>query len=285
MTAAADRCKNRLTLPEQGVLINVCGAAQSGTTMMHLMLGNGRRAFACGEVYAKYRPHDPGHHQIRCHCGKSPCPAWRKLDGVPEEQFHRTVIETFRRNTVVDSSKVIDWVSDSNSWGPETGLRVENVLMWKEPQSLAYSWWRRGWLNIDRVEATGRKNPLPPEKLIEYYERFFETGLPYVAVNYENLIETPARTLAGLSHTLGLPYRRGQQRYWNKTHHYVFGSGTVSRALKRDRSKIVKQELPDEYFESAGAYLDALHSSEAAQKVFRTLEKNDIRHHIDAEAA
>jgi hypothetical protein len=253
-----------------GVLVNVCGASQSGTTMLHLMLGSARRAFACGEVYAWYRPFDPRHHEPACHCGRSPCPVWEKLSDLPEERFHRGAIDRLRRHTVIDSSKDLDWVTDANGWARESGLRVENVLIWKEPITLAYSWWRRGWLNPgDR--SGGTRTLLQPEKLTLYYEKFFESGLPYVSVNYDALIESPGETLQGLSEALGLRYHRKQERFWRKKHHYLFGSGTVSRALKRGERGFVKEEPPEEFKPTAERFEAEVEGSERVQATLRQL--------------
>src|SRR4051812_23621524 len=87
------------------VLVNVCGAQRSGTTMLDLMLGSGDRAFSCGEAYARFRPFEPRHHRIDCACGESPCPVWAQIADLPEEHFHRGVADRLGSRAVIDSSK------------------------------------------------------------------------------------------------------------------------------------------------------------------------------------
>ena len=114
--------------------------------MLDLMLGSGTRAFSCGEVFAWFRPFEPRHFSPECACGCVPCPVWDELSDLTEERFHAGVIDRLGMQIVVDSSKSLDWVSDANAWARASGLRVENVLIWKDPLSLGFSFWKRGWL-------------------------------------------------------------------------------------------------------------------------------------------
>ena len=261
------------------VLVNVCGAQRSGTTMLDLMLGSGERAFSCGEVYARFRPFEPRHHQIDCACGQDPCPIWSQLADLPEEHFHSGLADRLGMRTVVDSSKAADWIRDASRWAREDGMRVENVLIWKDPLSLGYSFWKRGWLRgVDGPEpAGGRPKDLGLEVFVIYYERFFESGEPYVSVGYSDLAAAPGDVLAALSSALGLPYREGQERFWETDHHHLFGSGTVKRGLRRGRTGIAEVPLPAEYLEAAAGYAAEIAGSERAQAVIAELERTDVR--------
>jgi hypothetical protein len=261
------------------VLVNVCGAQRSGTTMLDLMLGSGDRAFSCGEIYARFRPLEPRHHRIDCACGEAPCPVWAQIADLPEHHFHRGVADRLGRRTVVDSSKAADWVRDASRWARDDGMRVENVLIWKDPLSLGYSFWKRGWLRgVDGPQpATGRRKSLGLEVFVIYYEEFFEGGMPHVTVSYSDLASAPGAVLASLCSALGLPYRPGQERFWETRHHHLFGSGTVSKGLRSGQTGISDAPLPPEYLAAAAAYAAEIDRSERAQAVIAELERTDVR--------
>lgn len=80
---------------EMKTLINVCGTARSGSTMLSLMLGNDSNAFALGEIAAWYRPFRIHHFKISCSCGQDPCPVWQQIQHIDEENFHEKAFEIF----------------------------------------------------------------------------------------------------------------------------------------------------------------------------------------------
>ena len=122
----------------------VCGASRSGTTMLDLMLGNSDSEFSCGEIYALFRPYRTHHFNPDCCCGAKHCLVWNKLSKLNESEFHAAALAQTGIHHVVDSSKDLNWVLDSNRWASHQDIPVKNVLLWKQPIDLAYSHWKRG---------------------------------------------------------------------------------------------------------------------------------------------
>jgi hypothetical protein len=161
-------------------LINVCGATRSGTTMLDLMLGNAPDAFSCGEVYAWFRPWKMHHFGLECRCGENPCPIWESIKNVPENQFHAIVFRELGVKFVIDSSKELCWLIDTQKWAVANGIKVFKLLLWQNPINLAYSHWKR-----DRGLADWRS------EFVKYYTKFFETGLPFRSVCCDDLVSNP----------------------------------------------------------------------------------------------
>lgn len=238
-------------MPER-VLINVCGDGHSGTTMLELMLGARADAFSCGEVFAWHRPWRPEHLELDCSCGQRPCPTWERLRETTEGRFHRHVADELQVRRVVDSSKDLRWVADANRWAERADMRALNVVIWKEPAELAYSWWKRGWLGEGPWDpAEGRSLRLLQRNVrtfVRYHAELLATGLPWVAVGHDELTRDPGPTLRALSDACELPYAPGQEAFWEHQHHFVFGSGTVRRSLlRKDALPARRTTLPDDF--------------------------------------
>jgi hypothetical protein len=218
-------------------LINVCGTARSGSTMVDLMLGNDQRAFSLGEMHAWFRPFRSHHFRIICSCEQNNCP-WRKLKEIKENEFYKKCFEILNVDILVDSSKNLPWVIDNNIQAGKDGIAVYNILLYKDPVSLFYSFWKRG-LSVE----SARRN-----EFIKYYERFFMSNLPYISLNYNKLIADPSTTLNELCQILGIPYYAGKENFWEKQHHHLFGSMGTRKQVGRPNSEIRKsEEYPAEF--------------------------------------
>ena len=218
-------------------LINVCSVGHSGSTMLDLMLGHADNAFSCGEINAWFRPWRPHHLHLTCSCGRLPCPYWEQIKDYPEQVVHKKIAETFNVDYVIDSSKELCWVVDNNFRARRLGMRVVNVLIWKDPVSYAYSHWKR------------HHHPdLWRKVFVEYHRALFQTGLPFVAVQYERLVREPARTLQHLCQVIGIPYFPGKERLWEKEHHFLFGNGSLLRQLRSGQMSIWPHQFYPEAF-------------------------------------
>ena len=223
-------------------LVNVCGPGRSGTTMLDLMLGTPADAFSCGEAVAAFQPRRPEHEHLVCSCGEDPCPVWERLRAGPAEQFHRRVVDTLSVERVIDSSKWLGWVRDANRWGADSGMRVVNLLIWKEPLELAFSWWKRGELPADE-EAIWC--------YVQYHARLLDAGFPVLSVPYADLADDPAGVLASTCRAIGLPYEPGQERFWTTQHHNLFGSSRARRTLRASDATIRRTEPSQEFLEAS----------------------------------
>ena len=218
-------------------LINICGTARSGSTMVDLMLGNDSHAFSLGEVHAWFRPFRTHHFNIICSCGQDHCP-WKKLKTLREDEFHKKCFEILNVDILVDSSKKLTWVIDNNIWAKKNGYDVSNVLLYKEPVSFFYSYWKRG-ISINRARR---------DIFTKYYRRFFEANMPFIALDYNKLVEDPASILEDLCQSLGVSYFEGKERFWEKEHHHLFGSRSARRQVETKNSAIWnKEDYPLEF--------------------------------------
>lgn len=204
--------------------------------MFDLMLGNAPEAFSCGEIYSWYRPWRTAHFEIQCPCGARPCPVWQRLKDVPEQRFHRAVVEQCGIEFVVDSSKDLCWVVDNQRWSREGGLRVINLAIWKDPLWHAYSFWKRG-----KSVAQGQ------EAFVKYYRRLLDLNIPLAAVNYNRLVKEPGSQLEEVCQLLGMRYFPGKERFWEKTHHCLFGNPGIPSQLKAAGGRIKEASLPADF--------------------------------------
>jgi hypothetical protein len=128
---------------------------------------------------------------------------------------------------VVDSTKALAWVFDSNRWAAADGIRVVNVLIWKDPTTHAYSHWKRG---TSLAEARRRFE--------RYHSRFLEMRLPFVSVNYDAFVRKPADSLAEVCRAIGLDYFAGKERFWSIQPHNLFGNDGTRLQVGRPDGKI-----------------------------------------------
>jgi len=252
-------------------LINVCGAARSGTTMLDLMLGNAPDAFSCGEVYAWFRPWQRHHFRIGCRCDQDPCPIWEKIKNVPEHRFHATVFKELGVNFVIDSSKEVCWLINSQEWAVANGIKVFNLLLWKNPINQAYSYWKRGWGLTSWYHD-----------FLGYYGKFFETGLPFRSVYFKDLVSHPQHKLAEICAAVGMPYFDGKERFWEKQHHHLFGSHSVYKQVAgkqmagEDSTIRASETFPPEFEAHADALSRQIAGDPKIQQILATLQQAEI---------
>ncbi len=266
MAGLSDSAESAIALTGKTLLM-VCGAARSGTTMLDLMLGNSDDAVSTGEVYAVYRPYRIHHRSPVCSCGDPSCSAWDGLIDVPESEFHANI---FRRrpeiNVVVDSSKDLRWVIDSNVWAYRAGLPVQNVVIWKNPIELSYSYWRRGE-KVDwyRTEFT------------RYYGRLLDLNLPFIAVNYRKLVTDTSATLEKLCDRVGLEFTENRMKFWEKRHHHFFGSaGTRGQVGSKQGEVRYQTEYPEEFLELFAKEERRINEDRRFSRIVDSLQRHDI---------
>ena len=247
-------------------LVNICGTAYSGSTMLDLMLGNAPDAFSCGEVYAWFRPWSTHHFKIDCPCGENPCPYWEKVKNIPEDVFHKQVFEMLNVNFVIDSSKDISWVVDNNKWAIANQIKVVNILLWKNPVDLAYSYWKRG---------KGLKHWR--SRFVNYYSYIFKIELPFVSVNYNELVQNPRSKLNEICKIVGMEYFSGKENFWEKQHHHLFGSASV-RKQAENRASIIRssKDFPVEFLNQIEQLSERVRKDVKVQNIIEILRKHDV---------
>lgn len=247
-------------------IILVCGASRSGSTMLDLIIGNATDAFSCGEVYAWFRPFRKHHFKISCSCGVDPCGVWEKIKKVRENEFHISAMRELGVNHIIDSSKDICWVIDAQKWGGHNHLEVRNLLIWKDPVDHAYSYWKRGY-KVDYWKKS----------FIGYYLKFINSSIPFISINYTELINNPSQLTEKICKMIDIPYFSGKERFWEKNHHCLFGSGGVKKQLERGNSEILtKPFFSDSYASQIVKFQDQIMNDADIQKILFSLQENDI---------
>ncbi|MGI9292314.1 MAG: hypothetical protein ACR2QG_13705 [Gammaproteobacteria bacterium] len=243
--------------------------------MLDLMLGNADDAFSTGEIFAYFRPFREHHFDPECSCGEMDCEVWRGLLDVPEEHFHANIFRQTDTNLVVDSSKDLRWVYDSNVWAQKNKLDCFNVVIWKDPIDLAYSYWKRDY-GIKYYR----------EAFLVYYERLIGLGLPFISINYNQLASDPVSVLKMLCDRTGLQMHQGQERFWEKRHHYFFGSAGTAKQVDKGGSRIENaRDFPQDFLREYEAESNWSDSNQQFQNVLKLLAANDLTHAAPAHQA
>jgi hypothetical protein len=273
----------RLQQSNGTTLVNVVGMGGSGTTMLALILGNSERGFVPGETRVWYRPHRPTHFRLSCWCGETPCPVWAQIGGFPENEFYRRARDVLQPEVIADSSKWLDWVRDAAEWSERDGIRCRNVLIWRDPVDLSYTWWRLGRLGYkDGRPSTGEPlvrrglQEMRP-RLVRYVERLDKGGFAPVVVSYDRLIDNPRVVLTTLCDRLGISYRTGQERFWEGEHHTVFGNPTARGTTVAGKAARLKRTTPSREFKRAARPLiEAISSDPEIQETVGRLRERSL---------
>ncbi len=239
--------------------------------MLDLMIGNSEAAFSLGEVYAWFRPWRSHHFSIDCSCGKNPCPKWEKIRDLKEQEFHGKTMDLLGINILVDSSKEQTWIIDNNQWGNIADLNVKNILIYKKIKPYLYSNWKRNMSFPKAMKA-----------FVNYYKRFFRSGLNYVAVDHAELVKNPESCLRSLCGYTGIEYQKGQEHFWKKQHHHLFGSYGTRLQLSSPRSQIRSfEEYPVAFEIAYQKYIEKNGDAAYYQFIFDKLRKHDFKHGIE----
>ncbi|RPI34544.1 MAG: hypothetical protein EHM70_02545 [Chloroflexota bacterium] len=247
-------------------VVYVGGTSRSGSTMLHLILGNAANAFACGEAVSWFRPEKTHHFRFDCACGQSDCPVWSGLKEVPEAQFYAAAFKKLPIHYLVDSSKDISWLLDARRWTGACGIRNINVFIWKDPVDLAYSFWKREY-----------KKTAWRAHFVKYFRRVQEAGLPILAVNYNELARAPQQKIAEICAAIDMPYFAGKERFWEKEQHHLFGSFGVRKQVQIGDSFIQPDKaFPPEFEEQLKDLREQIAKDAEVQEIVTTLRGVDV---------
>ena len=249
-----------------GTVVCICSIGHSGSTMLDLMLGNGRDAFSCGEIAAGFRPYRQHHFKIDCACGRNPCPVWQQFQEAPQSKFHATVVQKTQADFVIDSSKSLFWVLDVHRWARKQKLNIYDVLLWKHPIDLCSSWSRRG------------RSPLHwRQRFITYYTRALKCGIGTRALKLADLVSDPEKVLRRICVEIGLRYFPGKHEFWNGQYHHLFGARRTREQVQSERSSVIGTPQYSSAFEAQIPQLTArIEADVQLQHVLRSLEEIDL---------
>jgi len=250
-------------------IIFILGGARTGTTMLDAILGNAPDAFSCGEMYAWFRPWHKKHYSIDCACGNSDCPIWTKLKKFSEKEIYDAIFKELGVNYIVDSSANLAWVIDHNL-RLAGQYEIINLVIWKDPITLYYSYWKR-----DIQKITGRHSFSSNFK--KYYGNIIKSGLPFYSIKYEDFVNDTSKALKKLCKVIDMPYFDGKERFWEKEHHFLYGSYGVKKQIQDKNSAIIKDEPKPEMFLSFMKEAQNFISKDKALfSIINSLSKYDI---------
>jgi hypothetical protein len=234
--------------------------------MVDLMLGNADNAFSSGEASFWFRPRKIKNFRPQCRCGLARCPVWEQIGSVPERRFHRTVLKEMGVDYVIDSSKEIGWVIDSQEWAVADGIKTFNLLLWKDPIGLAYSHWKRGGSLTSWYSG-----------FVNYYTRFLEVGLPFRSVHLDDLTRNPQKKLAELCEAVGLPYFEGKERFWERHYHHFEGSyGVYKQTVDKNSEIRASEDFPPEFEIFIPALSETIAQDTKVQQILETLKQAEM---------
>lgn len=237
-------------------IVNVLGLRHSGTTMLHLMLANGDRAVACGEVSGWFR-------LGRYVRGAAPPSVVEPLGSVRPADFHAKALNHFSADHIIDWSKSLSWVLDVNHWASRRGLRVYNILVWKDPVQQAYSNWKRG----QEWQPT----------YVKYHRNLLRSGLEMVSIRYERLVEDPSTALKKICEHIEMPYFDGKENFWeNQVELAGSNAGGVRRQLQRGTSRLRLEQHAPEFAEYARDVEEQMLVDRRLVNVVRGLDSLDV---------
>ena len=247
------------------VLVNVCGPERSGTTMLDLMLGSGPDAFSLGEISGWF-------HLYRYRSGHSLPDSWGDIPGLSvsdrrrllycsPEDFHRQAFDVLKVSHLIDSSKEKTWILNTQHWAAQHDYPVVNLLLVKDPVDYAHSFWKRGrYAEWERVYR-------------RYYRWMLESGIEFVSISLDDLVQNPASTLTSICAYVGLPYFPGKERFWEFSHHNVKGSPGVQKQVEQGASVIEKRALSPAFHR----HIDDVRAAVSEREIGRLLRAVEAR--------
>jgi hypothetical protein len=248
-------------------IINVYGTARCGSTMLDLILGNDPKGFSLGEVVNWFYPWRSHHFDIKCGCGVYPCPVWEEIKDFKPDKFHEKVLDIFNLDFLVDSSKNLPWFIDTNLRGyKEKKYKVYNVLIFKDPISLYYSFWKRGDKSISKLFNAYND-----------YKIFLDSNLSFVSLNYDEFVADPQRLLKKMCSILNIDYFEDKYKFWNKKHHHLFGSFGTRKQLFNENAKIYQENYSQDFLEIKKNVEEEIKKNKELNLLITDIYKNDIK--------
>jgi len=239
-------------------IVNVCGPAYSGSTIMTLMLAHGNHAYACGEIGKWYRL---ARYRKDSHLDAP----LDQIETVADREFHSRVCDLLQVNYVIDSSKGIDWIIDTHYWAKENGLNVFNVVQWKHPVDHAYSRWKRN--SFDEWY----------DDYVRYYTNLIEwSGIDFISVNYDDLVERPSDILYRVCQHTGIPYFEGKENFWKENHSFAGGNEGVRDQLETSDVSIRRGMRKPEFKPYEAEVDQAMQTQSALRDIVGILESRDV---------
>jgi hypothetical protein len=245
-------------------IIFVGSASRSGSTLLDMILGNDPKGFSLGEVYAHHLPWRDNHFNSICTCGNKECVVRKVLNTQNPRTLYSYIFDSMKKSFIVDSSKVIFWILRGNKLAKKKGYEAINILIYKDPLSLAFSHYKRG-------------EPIKISHYYDYYSQFFETEMPFISVNYNEFVNKSPDSLKTICEYCEIPFFNEKINFWEADQHHYFGSSSVRRTKQQKNPKLHKTDVYPEEFVKMIPELEATFNANVnLQVVLSKLEEHDV---------
>jgi hypothetical protein len=117
-----------------------------------------------------------------------------------------------------------------------------------------------------------------------YYENALRAGMRPIAINYDWLVREIDTALPMLCERLGIEYFTGKERFWERTHHQLFGSFGPRSQMFAEDPKIYVESLSDGYLSLVDGLESRFQSDSRLQQTLSSLRALDIRNTADSPA-
>jgi hypothetical protein len=252
-------------------VIFIGGTSYSGSTFFDMMIGNDPSGFSCGEVNALFYPKKEHHLNPSCGCSSKDCSIWNKVRKGGKNRLYVTLFELMPQiKFIVDSSKDPFWIESQTNNLKTQGIGFKSLLIWKNPYELAYSFhkkdrskWDQIWLNYHRTYTT----------LVENWR----------SVPYSELTNNP-ETLENVCRYLEIPYFENKKKFWEKSHHLLFGNNTARVHLYPDKNsndiklnkKPGKSNSKSDKKKFRSIYYERVDNKSLIEEVDKTIQANSV---------
>jgi hypothetical protein len=210
-------------MAKRNTIIFILSARRSGSTWVGYVLGAARNCAFLGEYYRAWNEF------LRQPCswctarGINPCPVLDGAENVPVDKAFQFAFSRTDAHTLVDSSKVLDWIERFTGIASEFDVKAIHVL--RDPRGFCESERRRSPLPLDALASLWVEENAAIRQFLE------RRSIQSVSVFYDDLALRPEIEFKNLYRQLGMDFDPAYLRYWEKPQHGFAANGASSPLL------------------------------------------------------
>jgi hypothetical protein len=210
---------------------------------------------------------------------------WKEIKKNGAEHLYETIFSLSPETEfIIDSSKDPFWMRSQSERLALGDIRTRNLLIWKTPLELAYSFLKRG-----QMEAWEKA-------WVTYHRLFFSLVDDWRAIEYGRYVQDAA-VLERTCDYLEIPFFPEKKDFWNKDHHVIGGnhsakihlyaegssgfqaslsraSDDVADALKETHRSVYYRQVSDDSLRAQVE--ERTQSSELVQDILQVLRDHDV---------
>ena len=221
-------------------VIFIGGTSYSGTTLLELTLGNDKHGFSCGEVRDYFHPTERHHFNNLCSCGDKNCSLWDKIKFNGEVNLYETIFNIYPEvKFITDSSKDPFWIEKQCKNLESKGIKTTNILIWKSPEEIAASYYKRGRLEEWHI------------RWIRYHRLYCTLINNWRSVKCSDFINN-SLALEKICNYADIPYFPEKREYRELKSHMLFGNTSAKIELYSEESDTRKKMRNELEFKNDG---------------------------------